>query len=182
MKIKYIKYPYFMKRLKYVLVALLLLLTNVGVYAQRASVSTDVLKWTTLSPNISVELMLSSRTTLNIESSINPFGEFGDDLQLTHVALSPEFRFWLMRPQHSHFFGVNVLASAYNLKINSFATEGQMIAVGLTYGYSFILSDRLSLTPTVGYGYGMTNNIKDSSFEFKPMVTKLGVGFTYIIN
>lgn len=171
-----------MSRLKLILVALLVLTTNVGLYAQRASVSTDVLKWATLSPNVSVEMMLSSRTTLNIESSINPFGELGGDLQLTHAMISPEFRFWFKRPQHSHFIGANILTSAYNIKYGSNAFEGRTVAVGITYGYAFILSDRFSLTPTVGYGYGMVNNTVDALREFKPMPTKIGLGFTYIIN
>ncbi len=175
-----------MKRL--LLTAIILLSASFS-FAQRASVSIDPLKWVALTPNVSVEVLLSRHVMLGIETIINPFEDIYPQFSTKQVTVSPELRYYFKRPLYSHFLGVNVVGSIYDLGLNDNLYSGRMAAVGLVYGYSIYLNQRLVLTPAVGYGYGyfdassvVDGVVSAAKTTFKPTVTKAGISFTYILN
>lgn len=160
-------------------------------FAQRAAISTDLLKWATLSPNISADVVLSSHISLNVEGSFNPLNStYKDGLRAEHVMFSPELRYWFKRPLYSHYIGLNAMAVIYNVELDGKRYKGQAGGIGLGYGYSFIIAKRWNLTPYVGFGFGYAQEYvnpelgADSSVKagFMPMLTKLGVAFSYIID
>lgn len=173
-----------------VMLVLFLASISASVCAQRVSISTDALKLVTLSPNIGFDIILSAKMSLSMEAVFNSFGEVYKGLNLNQITVSPELRYWFKRPLYSHYLGINILASTYDLTVNNYRTKSQVIGIGLGYGYSFILNKRISITPSVGIGYGYV--ISDTNPElgaespiekgYKPMITRFGVSFAYILN
>ncbi len=164
------------------IVSVLLSVVFVESKAQRVSVSTDPLKWATASPNIGLDITMNNHLTLGCEVSFNPFDNLYGDLKFTHLSISPDIKYWFQRPQYSHFVGLNPMYAIYDVSLGDDRYKGRIAALGVTYGYGFILSRRWALVPTIGLGYGYVNNSLDGSSKFSPTVTKFGVGFSYIID
>lgn len=160
-------------------------------YAQRASASTDLLKWGALSPNIGLDIVISEHSSFNIEASFNPFSHtYTKDIGFKHISFSPEYRYWFKRPLYAHYIGVHALASAYDIKLSKDNYKGQVFGIGVGYGYSFLIGKRWNLTPYIGIGYGYageyipasTSTSSKMSYSFKPVITRLGLSLVYIIN
>ncbi len=125
--------------------------------------------------------MLSRHSTLAFDASCNPFDNIYGNIKATHIAISPEYKYWFKRPNYSHYLGANIITSIYDLSISDHAAKGRMAAIGVTYGYGFILDKHLSLTPSIGVGYGAFDQANDSSIKFYPTVTKLAISLSYIM-
>ena len=101
--------------------------------------------------------------------------------------VSPEYRYWFKRPLYSHYIGAHITTAMYDIALNTKQSEGAFVAVGIGYGYSVLLGKRWSLMPYVGFGVAYKEIVDRqqraiSNYEFKPMITRLGVSLTYIIN
>ena len=170
-------------KIKILLTFVLVSLTSI-VCAQRVVVSTDAVKWGTVSPNLSVDLVVSSRLSLNVEGVYDPLV----NVNFKRLSLSTELRYWFKRPFYSHYLGVNAVTSTYEFEKQN--KKEQMVAIGVGYGYSIILSKRMSLTPHVGIGAGFVRSHANNELytpapiqtEFRPLLTKFGVSLSYIIN
>ncbi len=179
----------FFNKLKCSLLALALVAGAGGVQAQRVAVKTNALYWLTASPNLGVEFRMSRHISLNIEAAGNPFTI--KDYKLRHATFNPELRYWFSaRPQAGHFVGLMGFASAYDLHLKSRHYNGDAYGVGLTYGYSFVLSKHWSMEATAGLGVlryrekkyrdgeQAPNGVNHTGFAPAPM--KLGLTFVYI--
>ncbi|MFI3281927.1 MAG: DUF3575 domain-containing protein [Rikenellaceae bacterium] len=171
------------------LITILFILIHICSYAQRAVVSTDVLKWTVATPNINVDVLLTDRFTAAIELSANPFEKMYGELYTKHLSISPEVKYWFKRPIYSHYLGANFLYSMFNVGYKDYRECGDIVALGITYGYSIYLNQRWSLTPSVGGGVGFLNSgsVEDGQYQptqrsIKPVVTKLGISISYLID
>lgn len=177
--------------LKKVSVLVLLVLSTTGVFAQRVALKSNALYWAAMSPNLGLEFRMSRHYTLNMEAAFNPF-KLSDDFKTRFVAFTPEVRYWFeARPHSHHFVGAMALASAYSVNLKDKFHEGSALGLGLTYGYSFVLSSRWSLETTLGAGLLKVNEKKYSrgaevpkeanhdKMMFAPL--KLGVSFVYLI-
>lgn len=170
--------------------ALFFLAISLNCFSQRVGVKTNVLGWSTLSPNIGVEFRLSRHFTLNVEGLGNLVGQhYGR----THTAaLMPEARYWFSaRPQAGHFIGVMGAGCMYQWRLYDTYYLGDAVGAGLTYGYSFVLNKRWSLETTLGAGwlhirekrYNEGDEIPQLANRSKDMFAplKLGVTFVYLI-
>lgn len=189
--------------LKLALVLGMLFLTDtITITAQNLAVKTNVLYWTTATFNASVETRLSSKWTLDVSAGYNPF-TFSDNKKLKHFAIQPEARYWLCSPFSGHFVGANLLYSHYNAggvkmpfgifsDLEKYRFQGDLGAVGLVYGYSWMLpGKRWSIEGVVSLGYGITRYDKyacavcgskigeDTKGVFMP--TKLAISVIYYI-
>lgn len=163
------------------IISVLLSMFTIDSYAQRVSISTDPLKWATASTNLNIDVSLNAHYTLGFDLSFNPFDQIYGDIKLTHLSLSPEVKYWFKRAQYSHYLGVNILTAIYDIKARDYIAKGEMAAVGITYGYGFLLSKHLSIIPNIGFGYGAFNESGSGAVKFSPTITKLGVSISYII-
>ena len=181
---------FFLNKFKYFLVALAMMAGVQIVNAQRVSLKTNGLYWLATSPNLGTELRMSRHFTLNLEAAGNPFTIGGHKMR--HASVFPELRYWFAgRPQVQHFAGVMALASVFDLEFKGNMHRGVAGGLGLTYGYSFVLSKRLSLETTVGLGavYCMdrkypAGSYKPAKFNHKGIAftpTKIGVSIVYIL-
>lgn len=182
-------------RFKYLIIKLIAIVTlfilsaNVA-QAQRVAVSTDLLKWGLCSPNVNVDVIVSPKYSINIETSFNPFDSYISSMSLKHVSFSPEVRRWFKRPLYSHYVGINALIAVHDIVLFDNRYRGNTMAVGVGYGYSMLLGKHWNLTPSIGVGYGVTTLLSDpensvNSTRYKkltPMVTRIALSFTYIIN
>lgn len=179
----------FFNKLKCSLLALALAAGVQGAQAQRVAVKTNALYWLTASPNLGLEFRMSRHFSLNIEAAGNPFTI--KDTKLHHATFNPELRYWFSaRPQAGHFVGVMGFASAYDLHAKSRYHKGDAYGVGLTYGYSLVLSKHWSMEATAGLGVlrYREKKFRDGQAQpkgvnhkgFTPAPTKLGLTFVYI--
>lgn len=170
--------------------------------AQNLAVKTNALYWATATFNAAVETRLSTKWTLDVSAGYNPF-TFSDNKKLKHFVIQPEARYWLCSPFSGHFVGANILYSHYNAggvklpfgifpDLENYRFQGDIGAVGLVYGYSWMLpGKRWSIEGVVGLGYGITSYEKyacavcgskigeETKGVFMP--TKLAVSVIYYI-
>lgn len=174
------------------------------VEAQTMRLKTNLLYWTTATPNVSVEARLSDKWSADLSVGYNPF-TFKDNKKWKHVAVQPEFRRWLKKtPYEGHFVGFNLLYSHFNAggiklplgifpDLHKHRQQGDLGAVGVLYGYDWPLkSCYWNIETVVGVGYGVAHYTKYSCPEHCAtkiskntrsffMPTKLAVNVAYTI-
>jgi hypothetical protein len=171
------------------------------VHAQKLVVKNNLLYDLTATPNIGAELRLAPKWTAQLYVG----GNFWDmkksvNRKWRHVVVQPEARYWLCSPFAGHFFGAHLLYSHYNAGNIDFPLglwsgakdhryQGDLGAIGLSYGYSHMLSKRWSIEGTIGIGYGITRYRKydcehcgtfyGSETKHLLMPTKLAISIIY---
>ena len=169
--------------------------------AQTVALKTNALYWATTTPNIGAEVRLAPRWTIGLTAGYNPF-TYSDNTKLKHVLVEPEARYWLCSAYAGHFVGANLIYSHYNAgnislplgifpELDDHRFQGDIGAVGLLYGYSWMLSPRWSLEAVVGLGVGVTHYKKymcevcgsqvDDHTRWLFMPTKLAISAIYYI-
>ncbi len=117
----------------------------------------------TLTPNLTVEVGLGQRTSLQLTGSYNPWnlkGTLENDKKLVHMIIKPEFRYWLCERYNGHFFGADLIFSHYNVSTHDIPMlfkkehryEGFAYGAGITYGYHLMLGKRWGLEFAIGAG------------------------------
>ena len=117
----------------------------------------------TFTPNITLEVGLSCRTSFQFSGSYNPWnlkGTIENDKKLVHMILKPEFRYWLCERYNGHFFGADLIFSRYNISTHDvpllFKKENRYDGIayggGITYGYHLMLNKRWGVEFAVGAG------------------------------
>ena len=152
-----------MKRNTFILFLLLLLFRLADLHSQTLAVKNDLLTGALSSPNLSVEVKLSDRFTLEAGFHYNPFPA-GGDKRWKHWFVQPELRYWMCQPFGGHFFGAHLMYGVYNAGdmklplglfkgVRSSRYEGDFLGLGVSYGYHFILSPRWSIETSLGVGF-----------------------------
>ena len=152
-----------MKRNTFILFLLLLLFRLADLHSQTLAVKNDLLTGALSSPNLSVEVKLSDRFTLEAGFHYNPFPA-GGDKRWKHWFVQPELRYWMCQPFGGHFFGAHLMYGVYNAGdmklplglfkgVRSSRYEGAFLGLGVSYGYHFILSPRWSIETSLGVGF-----------------------------
>lgn len=183
------------------LMALSLSLFAATASAQRLALKTNALYLATATPNIGAEVRLAPKWTLNASVGYNPF-TFSDNKKWRHVAVEPEVRRWLCSTFAGHFFAAHLLYSHYNAgnvkmplglfkELEDHRFQGDLGAIGIGYGYSWMLAKRWSIEAEVGVGVGVTKFDKyecakcgdkvASETKWLFMPTKLALNVVYYI-
>lgn len=149
---------------------ILLLLFFSGMFkcaAQEIAIKTNLLYGTyARTPNIGVEVGLSTRTTLELGGGYNWFTPDQSDSykKLVHWLGVAEYRYWTCERFSGHFLGIHALGTQYNIAghrlpllfgsdSKRFRYEGWGVGGGISYGYQFFLGNRWSLEASIGVGY-----------------------------
>lgn len=163
-------------------------------------IKTNVPYWGTATFNLGAEVRLGRHWTLDAEVGLNPFDGKNDDgsygKSLKHLRVHPELRYWFCESFYRHFVGLHVPYLLYNvsdiklLGAENERHQGWGTGVGVSYGYSWLLSEHWNLEASVGIGYLYLESDKypctscGSKMEtvkkhyFGP--TQLGVSFIYL--
>ena len=170
-------------------VALLLFAHSVTTKGQRIAVKTNLFEWIAMSPNVGAEFVLGDKFSFDMGVAAGPF-DF-DKVKLRHFTLQPEFRFWTGRPMAGHYVGLTGFFSNYSTRFDKTSYSGDAFSIGASYGYVFVLGERLNLETYIGVGYLKSRNCKFGKGEecptepnnvkqmFAPI--RLGVTLSYII-
>ena len=131
--------------------------------AQKVALKNNLLYDATTTLNLSLEVGLAERQTLDIGVNYNPF-EFSNDKKIKHLMLQPEYRWWCCERFNGSFWGAHLLGgigNAGNIKLpfgmypglKKNRAEGWFIGAGVSYGYQWILGKRWNLEAGIGAGY-----------------------------
>lgn len=135
--------------------------------AQKIGIKTNLLYGAyTSTPNLGIELGISSRSTLELNGSYNWFtsDKITSYKKLVHWLGVGEYRYWTCERFNGHFWGIHVLGTQYNIAghklpllfgsdSKQFRYEGFGVGGGLSYGYHFFLGNRWSMEANIGVGY-----------------------------
>lgn len=171
---------------KKVLLILIGLVISIVGFSQQVAVKTNLLYGVyTSTPNLSLELVLGERSTLELGGGYNPWnlkGTVNNNKKLVHWLGKTEYRYWLCRKFSGHFFGIHALGGQFNIAgyklpllfekySRNYRYEGYAYGGGISYGYNFFLGKRWSLETTIGAGYARLHYDK---FECTKCGTKIG--------
>ena len=150
---------------KVILLMLVLLVGNtLTMRAQGLALKSNILYDATTTPNAGIELKLSNKWTAGINLALNPWS-FSDNKKLKHFLVAPQVRYWLCESFSGHYFGANMAYVHYNVSdikfpfglyggVDGERRQGDLAAIGASYGYSWILSPHWSLEAEAGLDIG----------------------------
>lgn len=157
---------------KTTLLLLLLALSANHTFGQKAALKTNLLYiGSTYTPNLSLEIGLGRRSTLDIGAGYNPWnlkGENSNNKKLVHWLGTAEYRYWFCEKFNGHFIGGHALGSQYNISGHNlpllfgkgskdYRYQGWAVGGGVSYGYQWVLGKHWNLEATVGVGYAYLN-------------------------
>ena len=133
----------------------------------RWAVKNNLLYDATLTPNLGMALRLSRRVTLELTAGYNPF-TFSNNRKWKHLLVAPGLRYYTRHAMHGHFFGADAVYSHYNVgnvrfpfglypTVRDERRQGDLYALGLSYGYEWHLASHLHLQAEMGMGAGYTS-------------------------
>ena len=141
-----------------------MLMLAVCAKAQDVTISNNLLYDATLTPNLSLGVQVSPNWSVGFTAGFNPWPRGNlTTKKHRHLLLSPEVRYWTDSLQLGHFFGVNPIYSHFNAGYTDMVIykgvkderrQGDLVALGLFYGYSWRLGSHWSLEAAVGAAVG----------------------------
>lgn len=133
-----------------------------GVVRPRLAVKTNLLCDLTGTINLSVEIALAPKWTLDIPVNYNMW-QPASGRRLCHGAVQPEARWWTCERFDGWFFGAHAHYAKYNVgafkgwpfseNMQRNRYEGYLYGAGVSAGRSWILKNRWSIEATIGVGY-----------------------------
>ena len=168
--------------------------------AQKVAIRNNLLYDATLTPNLGVDFRVNNHWTVGLSAGYNPF-TFSDNKKWKHLLVSPEARYWLCDVFAGHFIGFNAIYSHYNVgnvkfpfglypSVKEERRQGDMGAIGASYGYTWIISPRWNFELEVGADVGITKydryecahcGAKLGSDKQTFMMPRLSLNFVYVI-
>ena len=136
------------------------------VYAQTVTVGNNLLYDGLLTPNLRVGYRVAPHWSVGMTAGYRPWST--DDAatrKLRHVLVSPSLRYWRDSVNVHHFFGANIIYSHYNVggikfpfglykSVRNERRQGDMVALGVFYGYSWPLGRFINLEALIGAALG----------------------------
>lgn len=120
--------------------------------AQMMAVKTNTLLWGNLTPNLSLELVTTKKTSLEV-TGFYSLDNTPTDTQLKGAQM--EMRYWASgRPMNNLFVGVSFTALGFNTTLGrGFRHSGDAIAPGIVFGYDLVLGKHWNVEFATGVGY-----------------------------
>ena len=163
------------------------------------SVKTNLMAYSTLIPNVGVEVRITPRWSFEVTGMYSPYNLFVHDFKTRVLAMKPELRFWWGESlRKGHFIGIHMPIAGFNIQLNEdFRYQDPNHALwglGINYGYAMLVGKRQnwSLDFTIGFGYmdisyDVYEGVRNGKFVesvkkgyFGP--TRVGINLSYIIN
>lgn len=122
----------------------------------RIALSSNLLSWATLAPNIGIEVYIGKGFSLNIDGSYGMWDYSHTRGSLQTWSTGGEARYWLQTRQYGlrrTYIGLSVRGGEYDLFDSKDGHKGEAILAGFTAGYRFILHNHWFLDAGLGLGY-----------------------------
>lgn len=156
----------FKKGLRHLVLVFLSILTSMTAEAQNFTLSNNLLYDAALTPNLRLGYApdSTSRWSYGFTAGFNPWPRGNlTKKKHRHLLLSPEVRYWTDSVNVGHFFGANVIYSHFNAGytdmiiykgVKDERRQGDMVALGAFYGYSWRLGRRWTMEAVAGLAVG----------------------------
>ena len=87
-----------------------------GLWAQKVTISNNLLYDATLTPNLRVGVRLAPQWSMGLTAGYRPWPTSDEATRkYRHLLVSPSLRYWTDSVNVHHFFGVNLIYSHYNV-------------------------------------------------------------------
>ena len=120
-----------------------------------------------LTPNLSFEVRLAERWTLQVDAGFNPF-PLNDEVEhkWRHLLVGMEAKYWFNRAFRCDFIGVNAYYSHFNVakgaypvgwlypEVKNYRVQGDAVMAGVSYGWFFNLSKHVAIELEAGVDGG----------------------------
>lgn len=155
--------------------AILISFVFFAVEAQRVAVKNNFAYDILRTPNLSLELSLGRKWTLDTQLGANfflystaPNGSHYKAKKWSHWMVQPEFRYWICDVFNGWFVGLHAHVGLMNIsginipyfvlqnkqnQMSQFRYESLFYGAGVSVGYQWILSNRFSIESSLGLGY-----------------------------
>lgn len=181
-------------KLKVLITAVFLIAAMPSLRAQRMAITSNLLEDALLTPNMGVDIVVSDRQSVSFDVSYAPYKLF-PQFHNKHMSFRAAYKYWFNQTFYAHYLSLDAIASSSDVALGQWNSKDEYLALGLGYGYSFILSKRFNIIPSIGLGlaYGQTYEGHDHMIEpgkgveatavtgFKPVLTRLSVTIQYIL-
>lgn len=181
-------------KIKFIIVAVLLIATKTSVDAQRIALTSNLFEDAILTPNVGVEIVVADRQSLTFDTSFAPY-KICEQFHNKQMTFRAGYKYWLNQSLYAHYIGLDAVASSSDFGIGRNDYSNEYVGIGLGYGYSFILTKKLNIVTGVGVGVAYGNSYQghdhmNSSGQaveavatpgFKPILTRLSVTLQYIL-
>ncbi len=139
-----------------------------GINAQKVTISNNLLYDATLTPNLRLGVRVAPHWSVGATAGYHPWPSSDTKTRkIRHLLLSPEVRYWTDSVNVHHFFGTNIIYSHYNVakvkfpfglykSVRNERRQGDMVALGLFYGYSWPLGRHWNFEAAAGVAVGYT--------------------------
>ena len=198
--------------MKHLFIAITLVLSTYSMNAQKVALKTNLLYDATATANLGVEVRLAKQITLDLSGSYAGWDiDKQKNQKMRHYMIQPEIRFWTCESFNGHFFGLHGHYGMYNMSGGNWFVdnmkhlsnlskldtknsryEGTAAGAGVSYGYSWIIANRLNLDFTLGMGYAYLDYDRYGAPKCSPLlgsdtkhyfgITKVGVSLVFILN
>lgn len=118
-------------------------------------------------PNLSVEVAVAPRWTLALTAGFNPFPLKDDKYpKWRHLLVMPEARYWFCQTFYRDFLSIDLMYSHFNAaggkypvgwlypSLMDYRKQGDLVAAGAAYGWSWILAPHWSIEVEGGLNVG----------------------------
>ena len=166
---------------RFILFVLMAFLSMLKVEAQELTISNNLLYDATLTPNLRLGFRLDQHWSAGFTAGYRPWPTDDEaSRKWRHLLLSPDVRYWKDSVNVGHFFGANLIYSHYNVAdidlviyngVKGERRQGDMGALGIFYGYSWVLGRHWNLEALAGIAVGYA---KYDEFECGHCGTKIG--------
>ena len=157
-----------MKRnvMKHILLTVLLLLAVSKAEAQNVTLGNNLIYDAWLTPNLRVGVRTSEHWSVALTAGYRPWPTSDEtSRKWRHLLLSPELRYWKDSVNVHHFFGANLIYSHFNVAgirfpfglypdVRNERRQGDLVALGAFYGYSWPLGRHWNLEALIGAAVG----------------------------
>ena len=182
------------KRIKIIFIIILLIATKTSLNAQRIALTTNLVEDALITPNIGVDIVVADNQSITFDASCAPY-KLSQQFYNKCMTFRAGYKYWFNQALYAHYIGVDAVANSSDVKMGKLGSRDEYIALGVGYGYSFIIGKKLNLVPSIGVGlaFGQSYDGHDHMIEpgkgvqavttrgVKPVVTRLGLTLQYVL-
>lgn len=152
-----------------IFVALTFCIFSNKVQAQNLALKNNILYDAMLTPNLGLEARVADKWTVGFNVGFNPWPLNDQKFpKWRHILVAPQFRYYFCTVFARDFLEVNAVYSHYNVGGVNFPIgtlypvvrenrlQGDLVAAGAAYGWTWVVSPHFSLEAEAGFDVGYT--------------------------
>lgn len=140
--------------MKKIVVLFLLSFITHKTQAQFYSLSSNVADWAVTNVNVELGIGVSKSVSIHLPVVWNPWTFGAENKKMKQLSFLPQARYWFPETYLRWFVGSNLLVSRYNWSPGNSRYDGMGYGLGISAGYSWILSTHWNLEAQLGIGGG----------------------------